>query len=62
MLETHLYFNSDFNQMIEVLINKNLGSQGTYNLYHMESALTQKWKFISTISSPENPNPKAEWH
>jgi len=48
--------------MIELLINKNNRSQATYNLYQMESALTQKWKLIQTLSSPENPNPLAEWH
>ena len=39
-MESHLYFNTDKNLMIELLINKNRGNEGTYNLYQMENVLS----------------------
>ncbi len=46
--------------MIEVLIDKSKNKEATYNLYQMESMLSQKWKFIKTLNLPEsNFN---EWH
>ena len=61
-MEQHLYFNNQLNQMIEVLLNKSKGGQATYNLYQLENILNQKWKFVSTLNTPEAFGPSFEWH